>query len=121
MRVALAHTTSITPWPAQLFFVCRLQTLFAITTNIYDWYSFFTNINAQVRQLFFIGLDVKVKENKETLNLLSLLIKFVCEISHVADNYSTNLAVNLAGVLYFGIFLKNYTSYIYIGMVGVLL
>jgi hypothetical protein len=55
-----------------------------------------------------------VKKNKETPNLLSLLIKFVCEISYVADNYSTNLAVNLAEVVYFGNLFKNYTSYIFL-------
>jgi hypothetical protein len=51
-------------------------------------------------------LDVKVEENKETPDLLSLPIRFVCGISHARLNYSTIPAVNL-GVLYFRIFLKN--------------
>jgi hypothetical protein len=50
---------------------------------------------------------MKVEENKETPDLLSLLVRIVCRIAYVGVNYSTNPAVNLAGVLYFGIFLKN--------------
>jgi hypothetical protein len=49
---------------------------------------------------------MKVEVNNETPNLLSFLIRFVCGISHAGVNY-TNPAVNLGGVLYFGIFLKN--------------
>jgi hypothetical protein len=56
---------------------------------------------------------VKVEENKETPNLLSLSIRFVCEISHAGVNYSTNPAVNLAGVLYFEVlFKKLYLLYV---------
>jgi hypothetical protein len=63
--------------------------------------------------LFLLVLDMKVEENKETPNLLSFPIRFVCGISHAGVNYSTNLAINLAGVLYFGIFFKKlYLLYI---------
>jgi hypothetical protein len=56
---------------------------------------------------------MKVEENKETPDLLSLPIRFVCEILHGRVNCSTNLAVNLTGVLYFGIFFKKlYLLYI---------
>jgi hypothetical protein len=59
-----------------------------------------------------VVLDVKVEENKETPDL-SFPIRFVCGISHAGVNYSTNPAVNLAGVLYFGIFFKKlYLLYI---------
>jgi hypothetical protein len=91
MRVSLAHTTSITPGRLS----CRSYADFILSSQSQPTYTigivFCTNINAQVRQLFFVDLDVKVKENKETPNLLSLLIKCVCEISHVADNYSTKI------------------------------
>jgi hypothetical protein len=62
---------------------------------------------------------VKVEENTETPNLLSFPIRFVCGISHMGVNYSTNLAINLTGVLYFGIFLKK-LYLLYIGTDGVL-
>jgi hypothetical protein len=93
---------------------------------------------------------MKVEENKETPDLLSFPIRFLCGISqqirkisprirfvcgktptsisnrlpnlgdcmrwlknnHAGVNYSTNSAVNFAGVLYFGIFYKKYISYI---------
>jgi hypothetical protein len=61
---------------------------------------------------------VKVQENKETPDLLSLPIRIFCEISHVGVNYSTNPTVNLAGVLYFRIFFKK-LYLLYIGMEGV--
>jgi hypothetical protein len=64
-------------------------------------------------------LDVKVEENKETLNLISFPIRFACGISHAGVNYSTNPAVNLPGVLYFGIFFKK-LYLLYIGTEGVL-
>jgi hypothetical protein len=64
-------------------------------------------------------LDVKVEENKETLDLLSFPIRFICGISYAGVNYSTNLAVKLAGVLYFGIFFKK-LYLLYIGTEGVL-
>jgi hypothetical protein len=64
-------------------------------------------------------LDVKVEVNNKTLDLFSFLIKFVCRISYMGVNYSINLAVNLAGVLYFGIFLKK-LYLLYIGMEGVI-
>jgi hypothetical protein len=62
-----------------------------------------------VDSYFSLILDVKVQENKETPDLLSLPIRIFCEISHVGVNYSTNLTVNLAGVLYFRIFFKKKT------------
>jgi hypothetical protein len=65
-------------------------------------------------------LDVKVKENKEPLDLLSLLMRFVCGIAHAGVNCSTNLAVNLVEDLYFGIFFKK-LYLLYIGTEGVLL
>jgi hypothetical protein len=56
---------------------------------------------------------VKVEENKETPDLLSFLIRFICGIPHAGANYSKNLVVNLAGVLYFGFFfIKLYLPYI---------
>jgi hypothetical protein len=58
-------------------------------------------------------LDVKVEENKETLDLLSFPIRFICGISYAGVNYSTNLAVKLAGVLYFEFFLKKTIPPIY--------
>jgi hypothetical protein len=63
-------------------------------------------------------LDVKVEENKETSDLLSFPIRFVYGISHAGVNYSTNPTVNLARVLYFGIFFKK-LYLLYIGMEGV--
>jgi hypothetical protein len=39
------------------------------------------DINAQVAQLFFVGLDVKVEENKEIPDLLSVLVRFIYGIS----------------------------------------
>jgi hypothetical protein len=59
-----------------------------------------------------------MEENKETTDLLSLLIRFVCGISHEGVNYSTNLAIDLIGVLYFGIFFKK-LYLLYIGTEGV--
>jgi hypothetical protein len=64
-------------------------------------------------------LDVKVEENKETLNLISFPIRFTCGISHAGVNYSTNPAINLSGVLYSGIFFKK-LYLLYIGTEGVL-
>jgi hypothetical protein len=61
---------------------------------------------------------VKVEEDKETPDLLSFLIIFICGISHAGVNYSTNPAVNLTGVLYFGIFFKK-LYLLYIGIEGV--
>jgi hypothetical protein len=61
---------------------------------------------------------VKVEVNNETLDLFSFPIRFVCRISHVGVNYSINLAVNLARVLYFGIFLKK-LYLLYLGTEGV--
>jgi hypothetical protein len=63
-------------------------------------------------------LDVKVEVNNETPDLLSFPIRFVCGISHAGVNYSTNPAINLAGVLYFGIFLEK-LYLLYIGTEGV--
>jgi hypothetical protein len=63
-------------------------------------------------------LDVKVEVNNETPDLLSFLIRFVCGISYTGVNYSTNPAVNLARVLYFGIFFKK-LYLLYIGTEGV--
>jgi hypothetical protein len=68
---------------------------------------------------FLLVLGVKVEENKETPDLLSFPIRFFCIISHAGVNYSTNLAVNLAGVLYFGIFFRK-LYLIYIGTEGVI-
>jgi hypothetical protein len=61
---------------------------------------------------------VKVEINNETPDLLSFPIRIFCGISHVGVNYSTNLAINLAGVLYFGIFLEK-LYLLYIGTEGV--
>jgi hypothetical protein len=63
-------------------------------------------------------LDVKVEENKETPDLLSLPIIYVCGIAHARVNCSRNPTVNLVEVLYFGIFFKN-LRLLYIGMKGV--
>jgi hypothetical protein len=62
---------------------------------------------------------VKVEENKETPDLLSFPIRFVCGISHAGVNYSTNPMVNFAEVLYFGIFFKK-LYLLYIGTEGVI-
>jgi hypothetical protein len=63
---------------------------------------------------------VKVEKNKETPDLLSFPIRFVCGISHTGVNYSTNPVVNLVKVLYFGIFFKK-LYLLYIETEGVLL
>jgi hypothetical protein len=62
--------------------------------------------------------NVKVEENKDTPDLLSFQNRFVCGISHEGVNYSRNPAVNLARVLYFGIFFKK-LYLLYIGTEGV--
>jgi hypothetical protein len=49
---------------------------------------------------------MKVEENKETPDLFSFPLRFVCGISHAGVNYSTNSALNLARLLYFEIFFK---------------
>jgi hypothetical protein len=68
---------------------------------------FCTNINTQVKQfIFLLVLDMKVDENKESPDLLSFPLRFVCGLSHAGVNYSTNSALNLVRVLYFGIFFK---------------
>jgi hypothetical protein len=59
---------------------------------------------------------VKVEENKETLDLISLQIRvFLWNMSR----NPTNLSPNLAGVLYFGIFFKK-LYFLYIGTEGVI-
>jgi hypothetical protein len=59
---------------------------------------------------------VKVEENKETSDLLSLPIRFF--VWTISTN-PTNLSLNLAGVLYFGIFFKK-LYLLYIGTEGVI-
>jgi hypothetical protein len=61
---------------------------------------------------------VKVEKNNKTLDFLSFQNRFVCGISHAGVNYLTNLAINLARVLYFGIFFKK-LYLLYIGTEGV--
>jgi hypothetical protein len=75
---------------------------------IYRRYSFFARIltHGLSNLYFLLVLDMKVEENKETPDLLSIPLRFVCGISHVGVNFSTNSALNLARVLYFGIFFK---------------
>jgi hypothetical protein len=63
-------------------------------------------------------LDVKVEENKETPEFLSLPIKFVCGISHAKVNYFTNSAVNLQESYILEFSLKK-LYLLYIGMEGV--
>jgi hypothetical protein len=49
------------------------------------------NINTQVKHFIFLFvLDMKVDENKETPDLLSFPLRFVCGLSHEGVNYSTN-------------------------------
>jgi hypothetical protein len=59
---------------------------------------------------------VKVDENKEIPDLLSLHIRFVCEISQQNSQISPQIGQK-SYILEFSS--KTYTSYIYIGMEGV--
>jgi hypothetical protein len=74
---------------------------------------FCMNVNELVMKLIFIGLRREKWRKIRKLSVSSLFRSDLFVIYHAGMNYSTNPSVNLARVLYFGIFIKKYTSYIY--------